>query len=110
MRTRREVIQRTYERLGEIRPGGVLDGGVYQMADNTLSDMLLSLNEKSPLDFDPTADEIPEERVFPLTMMLAQLVTREHAYNHQAFLEFRKILYQGVVGPSDFVEPEVHDF
>ena len=62
-KTRSYVVQAALERSGIARPGRAADGTVFASADNALLDLLQLLHDECPLDFDPTSDAIPDNRV-----------------------------------------------
>ncbi len=62
-KTRRYVVNAALERSGIVRPGRAPDGTIFEPADNALLDLLQLLHDECPLDFDPTGDAIPDNRV-----------------------------------------------
>ena len=112
MKTRRDVIQRAYERLGVVRPGAAVPGNLYTSADDALLDKLLEINEDVNLDFDPLADEIPEERMFRCTRMLMEMVKpMVGQQENPQLLEFIESKFKAsVIGESDHIEDPVTNY
>lgn len=79
-----------------------------------LQDMLLALNEDldDGLDFDPTNDSIPDERVPSLANLFrlhyAPVIGREVSEDSMRIAKHQ--FFRGVIGPSDYVNAEPRDF
>ena len=105
-------MERTLERNGIKRPGQPADGSILAFADDVLKNKLLAMNEVTPLDFDPTGDSIPEERVHWLTEILWQLISGafDRQFNPAVLTYAEGQLLASVVGPSDFVDEEPRNY
>ena len=114
MKSRRDLIQRTFESLGIVRPGGNIQGDMFRSADQRLQDYLLELDEdpRGPLDFDPTASAIPDERMSLLSMCFAGIVGPQYGFpvDPLAWERAQSRLFAAIIGPSDFIEDEPRDF
>ena len=116
MPTRQDLIQRTLERMGEIRPGAAIDGDVFVSCDSALQDLLYEL-EQDPngvgLDFDPTKDSIPAERMSTLVRLYRERIKSmftDEPENEALFRHYKGQFFAGIIGPSNHVASRVEDY
>ncbi|MGI9265167.1 MAG: hypothetical protein ACR2QU_09560 [Gammaproteobacteria bacterium] len=112
MATKTELVNRTLRLIGVTRFGQATEGTVLEEVLGMLDDYLLSLNEENPLDFDPTEDDVPDERMFHLVMLLAQLAGPGFGkpFNDAVVDKYERKLFAAILGPSDHVESGPQDF
>lgn len=111
MPTKTDLITRALRRLNITRAGQAVPGNLFTEAKDVLDDYLLAFHEEHGLDFDPTGDEIPSERMGPLTLILANRIGPN--YGRPFDLNVERVLeaqLRNGMAESDHIEPSVEDF
>lgn len=112
MATKSDVIHQALTDLGIIRHGGSAPGQIFNYASDRLDQRLLAINEEVRLDFDPTGDNVPDERVFWLVSILANTIAPSFgkARDQDALDHAEARLQRAIKGESDFVDLKQRDF